>query len=137
ISKKKMIFNPEESIDFHGFTGPFVQFSYARARSILRKELPINQSCKEPLQILEKKLIIELEKYETIITQASEEMNPSVIANYVFKVAQTFNSFVTELRVLTAETADKKELRLQLCVLTAHVIQSAMSLLGIEVPERM
>ncbi len=135
--KKKMIFNPEESIDFHGFTGPFVQFSYARARSILRKELPINQSCKEPLQILEKKLIIELEKYETIITQASEEMNPSVIANYVFKVAQTFNSFVTELRVLTAETADKKELRLQLCVLTAHVIQSAMSLLGIEVPERM
>jgi arginyl-tRNA synthetase len=135
--KKRMVFNPEESIDFHGFTGPFVQFSYARAKSILRKETPLNETSTEPLLALEKKLIIELEKYSTIIAQASEEMNPSVIANYVFKLAQTYNSFVTELRVLTAETPDKKELRLQLCVLTAHVIKSAMGLLGISVPERM
>jgi len=135
--KKRMVFNPEESIDFHGFTGPFIQFSYARAKSILRKESPSKQASIESLLPLEKKLIIELEKFNTIIEQASEEMNPSVIANYVFKVAQTFNSFVTELRVLTAETPDKKELRLQLCVLTAHVIKSSMGLLGIEVPERM
>ena len=135
--KKRMVFNPEESIDFHGFTGPFIQFSHARAKSILRKETPSNQTSLESLLPLEKKLIIELEKYNTIVEQASEEMNPSVIANYVFKVAQIYNSFVTELRVLTAETADKKELRLQLCVLTANTIKSAMGLLGIEVPERM
>lgn len=135
--KKKMLFNPEESIDFHGFTGPFVQFSHARAKSILRKELPQNRISSETLLPLEKKLIIELEKYDSIIIQAAVEMNPSVIASYVFKIAQTFNSFVTELRVLTAETEDKKELRLQLCQLTAHVIKSAMALLGIEVPERM
>jgi len=135
--KKRMVFNPEESIDFHGFTGPFIQYTHARAKSILRKESPSNQTSIETLLPLEKKLIIELEKFNTIIEQASEEMNPSVIANYVFKVAQTFNSFVTELRVLTAETPDKKELRLQLCGLTAGVIKSAMGLLGIEVPERM
>ena len=135
--KKRMVFNPEESIDFHGFTGPFIQYTHARAKSILRKEAPSNQTPIENLLPVEKKLIIELEKYNTIIEQASEEMNPSVIANYVFKVAQIYNSFVTELRVLTAETPDKKELRLQLCVLTAHVIKSAMGLLGISVPERM
>jgi len=135
--KKRMVFNPEESIDFHGFTGPFIQYTHARAKSILRKESPSNQTSNEALLPLEKKLIIELEKYNTIIEQASEEMNPSVIANYVFKVAQTFNSFVTELRVLTAETPDKKELRLQLCVLTANTIKSGMGLMGIEVPERM
>jgi len=135
--KKRMVFNPEESIDFHGFTGPFIQYTHARAKSILRKESPANSSSVEALLALEKKLIIELEKYGSVIIQASEEMNPSVIANYVFKVAQTFNSFVTELRVLTADTADKKELRLQLCMLTANTIKSAMGLLGIDVPERM
>ena len=135
--KKRMVFNPEESIDFHGFTGPFIQYTHARARSILRKESPANASSVEPLMPLEKKLIIELEKYGSVLVQAAEEMNPSVIANYVFKVAQTFNSFVTELRVLTAETPDKKELRLQLCLLTANTIKSAMGLLGIAVPERM
>ena len=135
--KKKMVFNPEESIDFHGFTGPFVQFSYARAKSILRKEQPLHTNPAEPLLPLEKKILVELEKYDSIIVQAALEMNPSVIANYVFRIAQLFNSFVTELRVLTAETADKKELRLQLCVLTSNVIKSGMSLLGIAVPERM
>jgi arginyl-tRNA synthetase len=135
--KKRMVFNPEESIDFHGFTGPFIQYTHARAKSILRKESPANTSSVEALLALEKKLIIELEKYGSVIIQASEEMNPSVIANYVFKVAQIFNSFVTELRVLTADTANKKELRLQLCLLTANTIKSAMGLLGIDVPERM
>lgn len=135
--KKRMVFNPEESIDFHGFTGPFVQYTHARSKSILRKESPENVKLIEALLPLEKKLIIELEKYNAIINQAADEMNPSVIANYAFKVAQTYNSFVTELRVLTAETPDKKQLRLQLCLLTSNVIKSAMGLLGIEVPERM
>lgn len=136
--KKRMIFNPEESIDFHGFTGPFIQFSHARAKSILRKEQPSFAKISVPsLHKQEKQLIIELEKYPSILADACKEMNPSVIANYVFKLAQSFNSFVTECRVLTAETPEQKELRLQLCSLSVHVISTAMRALGIAVPDRM
>ena len=138
--KKRMVFNPEESVEFHGFTGPFVQFTHARTKSILRKESARHfapAQISSPLLPLEKNVIIELEKFPTIIKQAADEMNPSVIANYVFGLAQTFNTFVTELRVLTAETDEKKELRLQLCEMTVNVIRSAMQLLGIKVPERM
>jgi len=135
--KKRMIFNPEESIDFHGFTGPFVQFTHARIKSILRKERPALTKIATTLLPLEKQVIVLLEQYPAIVEQAGEEMNPSVIATYIFKVAQAYNSFVTELRVLNAETAEKKELRLQLSLLTSDVIKSAMGLLGIKVPERM
>jgi arginyl-tRNA synthetase len=135
--KKKMVFNPEESIEFHGFTGPFVQYTYARTRSILRRELPVNQKMGDSLLATEKKIIFELEKYPEMITQAAEEMNPSVIATYAFRLAQTFNSFLTELKVLNAETEEKKELRLQIAQMTANVIREAMALLGIRVPERM
>lgn len=135
--KKKMLFNPEESIDFHGFTGPFIQYTYARTRSILRKEMPLDEKMGDTLLPTEKKMIAELEKFPRLIHEAAMEMNPSVIANYAFRVAQSFNSFLTELRVLTAETAEKKELRLQIAELTANVIASAMRLLGIRVPERM
>ncbi|MBS1915931.1 MAG: arginine--tRNA ligase [Bacteroidetes bacterium] len=138
--KKRMIFNPEESIDFHGFTGPFVQYTHARIRSILRKEkigennAILNQAS---LLKLEKEVIRELEKYHAIIVQACEEMNPSVIANYAFGVAKIFNSFYSEHSIANAETAEKKQLRLQLANFTAIVIKSAMELLGIKVPERM
>jgi arginyl-tRNA synthetase len=136
--KKRMVFNPEESIDFHGFTGPFIQFTHARTKSILRKEQPSKQQAiGNELLPLEKNVIIELEKYTSVIEQACLEMNPSVIAIYTFKLAQTYNSFVTELRVLTAETAEKKELRLQLSQLTVNVISSAMHILGIKVPDKM
>ncbi|WP_430896422.1 MULTISPECIES: arginine--tRNA ligase [unclassified Paraflavitalea] len=136
--KKRMIFNPEESIDFHGFTGPFIQFSHARAKSILRKEQPsFSKITVASLHKQEKQLIIELEKYPSILADACKEMNPSVISNYVFKLAQSFNSFVTECRVLTAETPEQKELRLQLCSFSVHVISTAMNALGIAVPDRM
>ena len=135
--KKKMIFNPEESIEFHGFTGPFIQYTYARTKSILRKEQPAHIELSGELLPLEKQVIIELEKYETIIEQASMEMNPSVIANYLFTLAQAYNSFVTEHRILTAESPEKKELRLQLSQMTVNVIKSGMRLLGILVPDRM
>jgi arginyl-tRNA synthetase len=135
--KKKMMFNPEESIDFHGFTGPFIQYTYARTRSILRREDPLNEKIGDTLLAAEKKIILELEKYPLIIQQAAEEMNPSVIAAYVFRLAQGFNSFLSELKVLTAETEEKKELRLQIAQFTANIVQSAMGLLGIKVPERM
>lgn len=137
--RKKMIFNPEESIDFHGFTGPFVQYTHARIKSILRKEqgTRLNGQVASGLLKLEKNLIIKLEQYPTIIGQAAEEHNPSVLAIFAFEVAKTFNSFYTEHSVMNAETEEKKHLRLQLCEMTAHVIASAMGLLGIRVPERM
>jgi len=144
--KKRMVFNPEESIDFHGFTGPFVQYTHARIKSILRKEKAdptwgISDDGSKPsvktLLPLEKELIILLEQFESILEQAAEEHNPSVIANYIFTVAKTYNTFYAEHSVVNAESTDKKQLRLQLSEMTANVIASAMHLLGIRVPERM
>ena len=140
--KKRMIFNPEESIDFHGFTGPFVQYTYARIQSILRKvgdqlSAISNQASVIHLLPLEKQLIIFLEKYSNTISDAGNEMNPSVIANYVFNLAKLYNSFYVEHSVANAENEDKKKLRLQLSVMTANIIKSGLQLLGIKVPERM
>jgi arginyl-tRNA synthetase len=136
--KKKMLFNPEESIDFHGFTGPFIQYTYARIRSILRKEKAISDKPQAAsLLPLEKKLVVLIEQYSSIIEQAAIEYNPSVIAIYVFNLAKDFNTFYTEHSVVNAESAEKKQLRLQLCEMTANVISSSMQLLGIRVPERM
>ncbi|MEP6948590.1 MAG: arginine--tRNA ligase [Ginsengibacter sp.] len=147
--KKRMIFNPEESIDFHGFTGPFVQYTYARIQSILRKvggensvgngqvAIDNEQWGNEKLLPLERDLIIFLEKYSNVVYQAAEELNPSVIANYVFHLAKTFNTFYAEHSVANAENNEKKVLRLHIAVMTATVIKSALQLLGIAVPERM
>jgi arginyl-tRNA synthetase len=141
--KKTMVFNPEESIDFHGFTGPFIQYTHARIKSILRKELGNGESSnstnefKSPLLPLEKAVIIQLEQYPTALEVACEEHNPSVIANYVFNLAKTFNSFYTEHSIGNAETIEKKYLRLQLAAMTANIIKSGMQLMGIRVPERM
>jgi arginyl-tRNA synthetase len=138
--KKKMVFNPEESIDFIGFTGPFIQYTHARIKSIIRKAG--NESLQFtvyslPLLKLEKELLILLEQYPVILQQAAQEHNPSVIAIYVFTVAKTYNSFYTEHSVLNAESEGKKNLRLQLCELIADAIKTSMGLLGIKVPERM
>ena len=135
--KKRMVFNPEESIDFHGFTGPFVQYTHARIKSILRKESPNGKPITSGLLKLEKELLLLLEQYSTIVKQAADEFNPSVIAIYVFNIAKTFNTFYTEHSVLNAESEDKKQLRLKICQLTASVIKNSMGLLGIRVPERM
>jgi arginyl-tRNA synthetase len=137
--KKRMVFNPEESVDFHGFTGPFIQYTHARIKSILRKEEETRD--KEQgigsLLKLEKELILSLEQYPLMIEQASEEHNPSVIAIYTFNLAKLFNTFYAEHSVINAESDEKKVLRLQLCEMTANVIASGMRLLGIKVPERM
>ena len=146
--KKKMVFNPQESIDFHGFTGPFIQYTYARIRSILRKEniAPDQESftaerlsahIQQPLLAPEKAVILQLEQYAQAIDNACEEMDPSIIANYAYSLAKTFNVFYAELSVAKAESETKKHLRLALCIFTAHVIAHAMILLGISVPERM
>jgi arginyl-tRNA synthetase len=138
--KKRMLFNPEESIDFHGFTGPFIQFTHARIKSILRKEMADSNykfSVAHSLLPLEKELAVNLELYESILEQAALEHNPSVIANYTYSIAKTYSSFYTELSVTNAESEEKKQLRLRLCQMTANIIASGMHLLGIRVPERM
>ena len=134
-----MVFNPEESIDFHGFTGPFVQYTHARIKSILRKETAVEVSSRQSVSLLklEKALIVKLEQYSTIVEQAATEHNPSVLAIYAFELAKTFNTFYTEHSVMNAESDEKKQLRLKLSEMTANVIASAMGLLGIRVPERM
>lgn len=137
--KKKMIFNPEESIDFHGFTGPFVQYTYARIKSILRKET-LDDSSKNitgSLLKLEKEIVVALEQFSTVLAQAAKELNPSAIAIYIFNLAKSFNSFYTAHSIGNAETPEKKQLRLQLAVMTSNVLKKGMGLLGIEVPERM
>ena len=137
--KKRMVFNPEESIDLHGYTATFIQYAYARIRSILRKESVSGLAAPAggSLLPLERSLIITLEKYSSVIEQACLEMSPSVIAGYAFELAKTFNSFYAEHKIAGAETPEKKALRLHISQLTAGVLKSSMALLGIRVPERM
>lgn len=137
--KKRMLFNPEESIDLHGYTATFIQYAYARIRSIFRKEglAALTGPAGVSLLPLEKALAVVLEKYPSIVAQAGEEMNPSVIAAYAFQVAQTFNSFYNVHSIAGAESPEKKALRLRLAQLTANVLRSGLGLMGIRMPERM
>ncbi|MDR0793701.1 MAG: arginine--tRNA ligase, partial [Chitinophagaceae bacterium] len=141
--KKKIIFNPDESIDFHGFTGPFVQYTHARIKSILKKlnageQKPANTiSDTSNLTALEKQVALQLEQYPSIIEDAAAQHDPSKVAIYIFNLAKIFNSFYSEHSIVHAETEEKKQLRLQLATLTATVIASGLGLLGINAPERM
>ena len=143
--KKTMVFNPEESIDFHGFTGPFVQYTHARIKSILRKLAATGDEQTQAgvidpavsLLKLEKEVIIALEQYPAALEQACADHEPSVIANYVFNLAKTFNSFYTEHSIANAETPAKKQLRIQIAGMTANTLRNGMQLMGIRVPERM
>jgi arginyl-tRNA synthetase len=136
--KKRMVFNPEESISLTGQTATFIQFAHARIHGILRKEGDaVTATITGAILPLEKSLIITLEKFPDILKQACEEMSPSVVAGYAYELAKTYNSFLSEHRVLEAETTEKKVLRLQISRLTATVIRNAMNILGIRVPERM
>ena len=136
--KKRMIFNPEESIDFHGFTGPFVQYTYARIKSILRKEtFDETQKISSPLLKSEKDIAVVAEQFPSVLLEAGKEMYPSKVAAYIFTLAKTFNSFYSELSIGKAENEQKKQLRLKLAMLTANILKSGMQLLGAQVPERM
>lgn len=139
--KKRMVFNPEESIDFHGFTGPFVQYTYARIQSVLKKAGYIGETEKNhfgdsllPLELEQIKL---LEQFPGMVQQACTDMSPAIIANYAYAVAKQFNSFYAEHSIAKAETEEKKQLRLAISHLTGIVVKNAMALLGIAVPERM
>ncbi len=140
--KKKMVFNPAESIDFHGFTGPFIQYTYARISSILRK---LNYQASMELSIdandtwlpLEKELIVTLEQFPTVLKDAGTEQDPSKVAIYIFNLAKTFSSFYNEHSIANAESNSKQQLRIMLSVFTATAIKNGMKVLGIKVPERM
>ncbi len=135
--KKKMIFNPEESIDFHGFTGPFIQYTHARIKSILRKTGTTTNVQASTLLPLEKALIIALSNFPNTINEAAENLDPSKLAIYAFELAKLFNSFYTEHSINNAESEEKKQLRIQLAILTAATLSKAMRALGIDVPEQM
>lgn len=144
--KKKMIFNPQESIDLHGFTATFIQYAHARICSILRKEglpkLPGKETFASfmltlPVTPAEKKLAVTLEQYPDIMNDAANEHNPSLLCNYSFQLAQQFNSFYDEHSISKAENEEKKQLRLMLIIMTAQTLRHAMQVLGIRLPEKM
>ena len=138
--RKNMLFNPEESIDFNGNTGPFIQYTYARIQSVLRKageEAEGKEAKGKELSPKELALIQRLVDYPAAVRQAGDEFSPAVIANYAYALACDFNSFYHDHSILNEADADKRALRLVLAQTVAKVIKSAMSLLGIEVPNRM
>jgi arginyl-tRNA synthetase len=136
--KKRMLFNPEESIDFQGNTGPFIQYTHARICSILRKGGEIKTvSTDSDLAESEQELIYLLGEYKATIAQAAGNFAPSVIANYAYDLAKTFNKFYNELSILSEENEVKRNIRLTLAELTGKTIQHATSLLGIVSPNRM
>lgn len=136
--KKKMVFNPKESIDFHGFTGPFIQYTHARIRSVLRKASP-QSDFPYTAQLLptEKKLLVLAEQFGVSLKQSCDALDPSTLATYLFQLAQAFNSFYTELSITYAESEEKKDLRLKLSSLVATILKSGMEMLGIAVPDKM
>ena len=140
--RKNMLFNPEESIDFNGNTGPFIQYTYARIQSVLRKageHIDSRLSNPESTTLSEKELALiqRLVDYPAAVRQAGDEFSPAVIANYAYALACDFNSFYHDHSILNEADAEKRTLRLLLSQTVAKVIKSAMALLGIEVPNRM
>ncbi len=137
--KKRMLFNPEESIDFAGHTGPFIQYTHARICSILRKAGSVVPTINPSIHIQpsEKELLKRLSQYPTIIQEAANNISPAVVANYVYELTKDFNHFYQTVNILKEENKDLLEFRVAVCSLTERVIKSGMKLLGIEVPERM
>lgn len=140
--RKNMTFNPAESIDFNGNTGPFVQYSYARTQSVLRKAAEAGDSlperlAPEALDTKELEVIKQIEQLPVVIEQAGKEYSPALIANYAFETAKAFNQFYHDCPILREEDPKKKANRLLLCKVVAKVIKNALWTLGIEVPARM
>jgi arginine--tRNA ligase len=136
--KKKIAFNPQESIDFQGNTGPFIQYTYARIQSILRRagELPMLPTIGD-LHPKERELIKQLSLFAGVVQQAADTYSPALIANYVYELVKEFNSFYQNVSILGEEDATKRALRIHLSRKVGEVIATGFGLLGIEVPERM
>jgi arginyl-tRNA synthetase len=142
--KKNMVFDPKESIDFNGNTGPFIQYSHARIHSVLRKAKEMNLSVRpvqaEKIRTLdekEKELIQLLYEFRNVMAQAVDELSPAVIANYCYELSKSFNQFYHDLSILKESDEERRQFRLTLSACTAAVLKYAMNLLGIEMPERM
>ncbi|WP_159019333.1 arginine--tRNA ligase [Algibacter sp. L3A6] len=136
--KKRILFDPKESIDFQGNTGPFIQYTYARIQSILRKAELENSNLKNTdLHPKEKELIKQLQLFPEVIQSAAEQHSPALIANYTYDLVKEFNSFYQNVSILGADNDVEKQLRVQLSNTVANTIKNAFSLLGIQVPERM
>ena len=142
-ARKNMLFNPEESIDFNGNTGPFIQYTYARIRSILRKAqaegiaVPAQLGENMPLNEKEIELIQKLNEFGAAVEQAGKDYSPSGIANYCYELTKAFNQFYHDYSILGADTEDEKIVRLVLAQNVGKTLKNGMALLGIEVPERM
>ena len=140
-ARKNMLFNPDESIDFNGNTGPFIQYTYARIRSILRKAeaegLTAEAVKGTPLETKETDLIQKISQYADAVAQAGKDFSPSGIATYCYELTKQFNQFYHDYSILNAETEELKKQRLLIALNVAKTIKNAMTLLGIEVPERM
>ena len=142
-ARKNMLFNPEESIDFNGNTGPFIQYTYARIRSILRKAeaegivLPTTLADNMPLNDKEKDLVQKMNDFGAAVEQAGKDYSPSGIANYCYELTKEFNQFYHDYSILGADTQDEKIVRLVIAANVGKTLKNGMALLGIEVPERM
>ncbi len=137
--KKRILFNPEESVDFQGNTGPFIQYTYARIQAIMRKaNFELNQVVVDiELHQKEKELIKQLELYPETIQNAANELSPAILANYTYDLVKSYNSFFQNVSIFGADAEHEKVFRVQLSGLVGNVIKSAFSLLGIQVPKRM
>ncbi|MRM95706.1 arginine--tRNA ligase [Riemerella anatipestifer] len=137
--KKKMLFNPEESIDFNGNTGPFIQYTYARIQSLLEKAGYEPQDLADDIEInaYEKELITHLGNFKTVVSKAAETLSPAQLANYIYDLVKSYNSFYQNNPILNQEDAAVKNLRLKLSALTAKTIKRGLELLGIGVVNRM
>ena len=142
-ARKNMLFNPEESIDFNGNTGPFIQYTYARIRSIIRRAaeqgLQLTVPAADAVELNEKEisLIQKIAEYPAAVAQAGKDYSPSGIANYCYELTKAFNQFYHDYSVLSADTPEQKQLRLAISANVAKTIKNGMALLGIGVPERM
>jgi arginyl-tRNA synthetase len=136
--KKNMTFVPRESVDFNGNTGPFIQYTYARIRSVLRKGADLEKATGNlELNAKEVGLIRMMYEYPDVIKEAARTYNPSLIANFLYELAKEFNQFYHDHSILNAEQHERISLRLLLVEAVSRMIESGMDLLGIEVPERM
>lgn len=137
--RKRMMFNPKESIDFNGNTGPFIQYAYARIQSVKRKfgQLPAEPACVASIDKREESLIKNIAEFPAVIQKAAAAHSPALVANYVYDLVKEYNSYYQNVPMLSAEDAQVRTFRVQLSDLTGRVIKSAMAVLGIPVPERM
>ncbi|MDQ1160755.1 arginyl-tRNA synthetase [Chryseobacterium sp. SORGH_AS 447] len=136
--KKKMLFNPEESIDFNGNTGPFIQYTYARIQSLLAKANFEYKEVKDvQLNQYEKSLIMQLANYKIVVERAAESLSPALVANYLYDLVKSYNSFYQSNPIMIQEDENIKQMRLNLSYLTAKTIQKSLGLLGIKTVNRM